>query len=93
MQIARKVIRPHNMQNGIKLTPFLAPQGEELGASYPLSYHPRPKMRREEARKSEESSKEKKEQRKMGENGEGCGIFIELGSEWRHHEGEPHPHG
>ena len=50
-------------------------------------------MRREEARKSEESSKEKKEQIRMGENGEGWGIFIEVESGWRHHEGGAHSHG
>ena len=47
-------------------------------------------MRREEARKSEESSKEKKEPRRIGENGEGWGIFIEVESGWRHHEGGAH---
>ena len=50
-------------------------------------------MRRQEARKSEESSKEKKEQRRMRENKEGWGIFIEVESGWRHHEGGAHPHG
>ena len=68
-----KAITPHNNKNGEKVPTFLSSTrlGEEVEASHPLSYHLRPKMRREEARKSEDSSKEKKEQRRMGENGEG----------------------
>ena len=75
--------RPHNNENGEKAPTFPSSTrlGEEVGASHPLSYHPRPKMRREEARKSEESSKEKKEQRRMGEKWRGLGD-IYRGGEW-----------
>ena len=69
----KKAIRPHNNENGEKGSTFPSSTrlGEEVGAFHPLSYHPRPKMRRGEGRKSEESSKEKNEQRRMRENGEG----------------------